>query len=165
MQPQQTRITPPLRRTPLSQNSGHPPSSIPVMDRGPLVSMSSEPFDASTATLGWTSHPNDFRNVFLVPTWLGLAEPFPYRSRQRSSANAAHGGLESAPEGRSWRAASSLLHQLHSCATKNGDATTHLRFLRLRDTPVHALDHSGVGLQVCRYHGHQQRPDSAHSPW
>src|SRR5450755_3848045 len=66
MQPQQTRITPPLRRTPLSQNSGHPPSSIPVMDRGPLVSMSSEPFDASTATLGWTSHPNDFRNVFLV---------------------------------------------------------------------------------------------------
>ncbi len=72
VQEPQTRITPPLRRTPPGQEHGHPPSFIPEEPQGPPVSMPSvwisTPQQRTPPTTGNTGRPGCFWNVFLVPT-------------------------------------------------------------------------------------------------
>ena len=122
MQPQQTRITPPLRRTPPSQNTEHPPGFIPKEKTGPLVSMSSKTLSTpqqrhstecfpGRAILGRLPGPHLTRSclAFSIPLTTTV---FSQRSAWWFSICLRGPMLKG-----------HYLHQLHSCAAKNGDAT------------------------------------------
>src|SRR5215204_896142 len=104
VQEPQTRLTPPSRRAPPGQSSGHPPGSSRENSQTPA-------FDATSITLTTlqqrtptpVSRAGGFWNVFPVPPDASSA-PSPCRSPRRSSANAAQGGLTPPPEGRRRRA-------------------------------------------------------------
>jgi len=96
VQEPQTRFTPSPRRTPPGPYTGtcqaHPGSETrtPGFDVTQLLTT----LQQRTPT-GITAR--SFWHVSLVPTCPDQAEPFPYRSPRRSSANAAQGGLTPAP--------------------------------------------------------------------
>ena len=121
VQEPQTRITPPLRRTPPGQQRGHPPSSSRGQIRSP-VSMPSQPvFDASTATPDPSINPDRAILERLPGPHLTRSTPrlFPGRSPRQSSANAAPGRFDACPR-RTDAGGPAILHLSHSTAYFRG---------------------------------------------
>ena len=148
MQEPQTRITPPLRRTPPGQQRGQPPSS----SRGQIrssVSMSSQPVSTpqtttpvpdispkpgASGTSSW-SPPDEIKPRLL-----------PERSPRRSSANAAPGRFDAYPR-RADVGGPAILHLSHSTAFRN-------RFLH--QPPFAFVTHRSPGSQheeITHMHG------------
>jgi hypothetical protein len=105
VQEPQTRLTPPSRRAPPGQSSGHPPGSSRENSQTPRFRCHLDyANDASTAH----PHPGPPERGFLArlpgPHLTRPSAPSPCRSPRRSSANAAQGGLTPPPEGRRRRA-------------------------------------------------------------
>ena len=100
MQEPQTRITPPLRRTPPGQQRGQPPSSSREQIRS-SVSMSSQPVSTPQTTTPTPSLSSGRTILERLPDphLTRSSAPSPCRSPRRSSANAAQGGLTPAPAG------------------------------------------------------------------
>ena len=143
MQEPQTRITPPLRRTPPGQQRGQPPSS----SRGQIrssVSMSSQPVSTpqtttpvpdispkpgASGTSSW-SPPDEIKPRLL-----------PERSPRRSSANAAPGRFDAYPR-RADVGGPAILHLSHSTAFRN-------RFLH--QPPFAFVTHGSPGSHAWRF--------------
>ena len=104
VQEPQTRITPPLRRTPLGQYTGTRQAQFSRKEPGPRFRCHLRFSTLQRRRPSRTSQAERFWDVFPVPTWRDQAAPFPCRSPRRSSANAAQGGLAPAPAGRRRRA-------------------------------------------------------------
>src|SRR5688500_17121078 len=105
VQEPQTRLTPPPRRAPPGQSSGHPPGSSRENSQTPRFRCHLDyANDASPA------HPHPGlpeRALSGTSSWSppdASSAPSPCRSPRRSSANAAQGGLTPPPEGRRRRA-------------------------------------------------------------
>src|SRR5215211_2830136 len=105
VQEPQTRLTPPSRRAPPGQSSGHPPGSSRENSQTPRFRCHLDyANDASTAH---PPHRSPGRAASGTSSWSppdASSAPSPYRSPRRSSANAAQGGLTPPPEGRRRRA-------------------------------------------------------------
>jgi hypothetical protein len=101
MQEPQTRITPPLRRTPPGQQRGQPPSS----SRGQIrssVSMSSKPVSTPQRRRPTRApaRTGRFWNVFLVPTWRDQRLAFSLNAHHDSlQLTQLQGGLTPIPAG------------------------------------------------------------------
>ena len=110
---QQIRLTTPTCRTPPGQSTAirrAPPKAVLIRLGFDVAYVSN---DTSTAI-----PESRLRTVFLIPTWRNRVRLFPSRSPRRSSANAAHGGLEPPAVGRFRRA---YLHLSHSIASRSLD--------------------------------------------
>ena len=150
MQEPQTRLTPPLRRTPPGQERGNPPSSFRERS-GSSVSMPSfYYFDASTATPDPSIRPNQ---AFLER----LPGPHLTRSSHAFSLDAHHdslrltqlqGGLTPTPAGPTPEGQN--LHLLHSTAFQS--PRLH------RFSPSAFVTHHGVVVAVPSNHARQPLP-------
>ena len=114
MREPQTRLMPPLCRTPPGQSSGTRQVLLPQPGawprfRCPLVNVTTR-----QQRFGFTHLPG--------PHLTPLSAPFPHRSPRRSSTNAACGGLKPPPQGRLRRA---YLHLSHSTDSRRSHLPPH----------------------------------------
>ena len=146
VQEPQTRLTPPLRRTPPGQQRGHPPGSSRGATKDPRFRCRLTLFDASTAharpgcpgpsasgTSSWS--PPD-------PVTPGL---FPGRSPRQSSANAAPGRFDAYPR-RADAGGPTSLHLSHSTAYVR--VFLHDTSFSVRDALVAALEQLACECQA-----------------
>jgi hypothetical protein len=101
----QTRLTPPSRRAPPGQSSGHPPGSSRENSQTPRFRCHLDYANDASSARPHTGLPGGRSLARLPgPHLTRSSAPSPCRSPRRSSANAAQGGLAPPPEGRRRRA-------------------------------------------------------------
>jgi hypothetical protein len=117
----QTRLTPPLRRTPPGQETRAPARPIPGDAPEPPVSMSSERVSTPQQRTPTREHPDRALLERLPGPHLTRSKPrlFPGRSPRQSSANAAPGRFDACPR-RADAGGPTILHLSHSSAYLRG---------------------------------------------
>jgi len=153
MQEPQTRITPPLRRTPPSQERGHPPSSSRGKEQAPRFRCHLRMFRRlNSARPTESPQPSDSGTSSWSPPGAIKPRLFPGRSPRQSSANAAPGRFDACPH-RADAGGPTVLHLSHSSAYLGVLYTT---------PPSASVTHTPSFPFSCRlsgaFHGHHRRP-------
>jgi hypothetical protein len=133
VQEPQTRLTPPLRRTPPGQERGHPPGSSRGMHQNPRFRCRLKEFRRLNSARPTGEHPGRALLERLPGPHLTRSKPrlFPGRSPRQSSANAAPGRFDACPR-RADAGGPTILHLSHSSAYVRG--LLHDSSFSVRDT-------------------------------